>query len=275
VIPRLWVCAERTALLDVLALPLHPLILLGMVTLWGMLKLSGRSGVAAPLYEGIRLLGLTLVALTLGFVALGALLGVLSNPSGLLALAPWAWAIAGPTTVLIAAKRARTRLRAVKEEKKPAAREAGALVAFVTLSAAVTALAIAARHFISDADGELSAFYRLFEWAVVDELGPVTDECLANRVLEYAQEDAIGGDALSELAHRGPSAAPGVRARLADLNDHWPPPANTIKAGGIDDLLMTLVQAGDATTAREWEARDWRANFPHRKHESRAIPLSH
>jgi hypothetical protein len=110
---------------------------------------------------------------------------------------------------------------------------------------------------------------------VVDELGPVTDECLANRVLEYSQDDDIGREALGALARRGPSAGPGIRKRLVELRENWPPPAYTIKVSGIDRLLEELARFGDGATAREWEAFDWRATFSHPKPEERSLPLSH
>jgi hypothetical protein len=137
-----------------------------------------------------------------------------------------------------------------------------------TLSASVVFMVIAARYAIPDAAPGPSLPYRFFEWAVVDHLGPPSDECLATRVLEYARDEQVGRDALKALARRGPSAARGVRARLSDLRSHWPPPDYTVKASGIRELLQKLNVYGDHETVRQWADFDWRHDFPRPKLET-------
>jgi hypothetical protein len=272
VIPRLWVCTDRPAVLEILALPLHVLVLLGFVVIWGTLQLTNRQQLAWRLGRLTQLLFLVLGSLTTAFAVVGMLLGLLINPSGFLELAPWAWSLAGPIALVLAVKRAR---REVMGARGPSGAFYGHPA--VATTAAVLAFGlIAARYAISDSDNRvLSIPYRLFDWAVIDELGPVTDECLTSRVLEYSQDDGIGRDAVGALARRGPSAVSGMRARLAELREHWPPPDYTIKTSGIDLLLAQLLRFGDAPTVREWEDFGWRDTFPHPKPEDRALPLSH
>jgi hypothetical protein len=107
VIPRLWVCTDPPLVLKLLALPLHALVLLGLVIVWGTLRLTQKSRLACRLGRLSQVLFLVLGCLTLCFAVGGMLLGLVINPSSFLGLAPWAWAIAGPIGLVFAVKRAR------------------------------------------------------------------------------------------------------------------------------------------------------------------------
>lgn len=271
-ISRVWICTEQPLVLKVLALPLHPLVLLALLICWGALKLSGRPGSARAVGSVLSTLAAALAALSLGFALVGWVLGLAINPSPFLSLAPWAWALAGPLAAWLGVRRAwaassNNSTSATSEHLSEPSPGFDSLVRFsATFSALVVFVVVAARYGISD-DSALSFPYRFFEWAVVDELGPPTDECLAMRVLEYSHDDEVGRDALKALARRGPSAAPGVRAQLAELRAHWPPPANTVMQSGISNLLKKLSVYGDHATVSEWAGLDWRNDFPHPKAE--------
>ena len=250
-------------MLSVLALPLHPLVLLALVMCWGGLRLSGKPGAARAVGRVLATLAAVLGALSLGFALLGWLLGLAINPSPFLSLAPWAWALAGPLALWLGRRRTRAIIASSAHQSDPSS----GVVMLATLSALVAFIVIAARYGIADSARGLSFPYRFFEWAIVDQLGPTTDECLAMRVLEYARDDEVGRDALKALARRGPSAAPGVRAKLAELRAHWPPPAYTVKESGIIYLLIELKSYGDHATVAQWADFGWRHDFPHPKPE--------
>lgn len=269
-IPRLWVCTEQPLALELLALPLHPLVPLGLVVVWGVLVLSKRPRLASRAGRLARPLFVALAGLVLVFATLGTLLGWVINPSGFLGLAPWAWAFAAPVALAFGVKRSMCE----SEGRVKGGLERDA--AMLTATAVLIFGSIAARYAISHSDDRaLSIPYRLFEWVVVDELGPVADECLANRVLEYGLYDDIGDDAASALSHRGPSAGPGVRARMDALYDNWPPPSHTITTSGIGELLLKLKRQGDTVTVRKWEEFDWRGSFPDPKPDRFERPLRH
>lgn len=260
-------CTDQPLALKVLALPLHPLVLLALVVGWGAFTLSGKRGAARVARSLLATLAAALGGLSLGFALVGWLLGLAINPSPFLSLAPWAWALVGPLATWLGSRRARGAVFASRDgQSQPPLGFAFALVA--TLSASVVFMVIAARYAIPDAARELSLPYRFFEWAVVDHLGPPSDECLATRVLEYAGDEQVGRDALKALARRGPSAARGVRARLSDLRSHWPPPDYTVKASGIRQLLQQLNVYGAHETVRQWADLDWRHDSPGPKLET-------
>jgi hypothetical protein len=263
VISRVWVCSEQPLVLNVLALPLHPLVLLALVMCWGGLRLSGKPGAARAVGRVLAWLAALLGALSLGFALVGWLLGLAINPSPFLSLAPCAWALAGPLALWLGRRRARAVMASSARQSEPSP----GVVMLATLSALVVFILIAARYGIADSARGLSLPYRFFEWAIVDELGPPTDECLAMRVLEYGRDEEVGRDALKVLARRGPSAAPGVRAQLTELRAHWPPPAYTIKTSGISQLLQKLTIYGDHATVEQWADFGWRHDFPHPKPE--------
>lgn len=264
-ISRVWVCTDQPLTLKVLALPLHPLVLLALVVGWGAFTLSGKRGAARVARSLLATLAAALGGLSLGFALVGWLIGLAINPSPFLSLAPWAWALVGPLATWLGSRRARIAVFASRDGQS---QPSPGLALLATLSASVVFMVIAARYAIPDAARELSFPYRFFEWAVVDHLGPPSDECLATRVLEYARDEQVGRDALKALARRGPSAARGVRARLSDLRSHWPPPDYTVKESGIRELLQKLNVYGDHETVRQWADFDWRHDFPRPKLET-------
>jgi len=118
---------------------------------------------------------------------------------------------------------------------------------------------------ISDADGNVAAApYRLFEWGIVDRIGgPISDECLANRVLEYGDYNKNGENASDELYSRKESAIPGVVARLDQLADDWPPKPRTVTDNGIAMLLNFLKRQGEVNEVRRWERIPYNQDMQH------------
>lgn len=92
-------CTEQPLVLELLALPLHPLVLLALVVCWGALRFARKRDMARSLACVMLILGATLGALSLGFALGGWLLGSAINPSPFLSLAPWTWALAAPVAL--------------------------------------------------------------------------------------------------------------------------------------------------------------------------------
>lgn len=84
----------------------------------------------------------------------------------------------------------------------------------------------------------------------------VSNECLAMRVLEYGDNGA-GLEAQDELAARDESAVDGVAAKLEELRDHWPPPAQTTTSLGITRLLRFLDRRGETRVVGRWQGTNY------------------
>jgi hypothetical protein len=227
---------------------------------WWML--IGRVSAARLLLLAVGATGVTLLASVMLFGGVGSALWAMDiDPTYVVGLAPWWWGACGLSLVAIAVRYVRgVGLQAIRERLAlPELRGRGGCLYGIGLVACSTlSLMIAARHFINDSDQEggtvASIPYRLFEWGIVDRIpGPVSDECLANRVLEYGKYDRNGTDARDELDLRGDSAVPGVVARLNQLADHWPPKPHTVTRIGIVMLLGFLERQGEVNTVRRWK----------------------
>jgi hypothetical protein len=268
VIPRVWVCTDQPLALELLSKPLHPLLLLALLMLWGFLKVAERPQAVTATLRALGVLSGTLVFLAVAFFAVAWFVRSFFDPTPLLSSARWAWAVAGPIALAVAIWRARGALVSQANEspesgqaENPTTAEASPLAPAVVifLSCGLSAL-IVAGYVSPDANSEgLSSIpYRLFEWGVADELGPATDECLALRAIEYGTLDRIGLEAMNELSFRKGAATAGVRAQLDVLRAHWPPPPKSTTDTGIGFLLGILARYGDSSTVKAWEKLNWR-----------------
>jgi len=232
--------------------------------------LRGRVHLAQLLLKGAGASAIVLAVLVLLFGAMAvALLATGLDPSTVLQFAPLGWALGGALLASSLVAYVRTHGWPTLRERFATLQGHGRAVGFmwwVMLVACLSASsAIGARYFISDATGGVFSIpYRLFEWGVVDRIdGPVSDECLANRVVEYARYDPNGRRASEELELRGAAAIPGVVAKLQTLRNHWPPAPHTVTDMGIAGLLNFLKRHGETNEVRKWEATDWQHDLLH------------
>lgn len=277
-IARLWVCTEQPIPLSVAALPLHPVVLLLSLALAAWWMLIGRVSGARLILLAAGVAGATLLASTMLFGGLGSALSAMdSNPTYVLQFAPWWWAACGLGLMAAAVRHVRRvggqtiRERLAMPEVRG---RGGCLYGLGLLFCASLSSVIVARPFISDADGNPVAIpYRLLEWGIIDRIGgPISDECLANRVLEYGTYDDNGTDARHALYIRKASAVPGVVTRLNQLADEWPPKPHTVTEVGIDMLLNFLKQHGEWETVRRWEQIPYAKDMEHIEPSSTPFP---
>jgi hypothetical protein len=259
VIARWWVCTEQPLPLWVAALPLHPLVLLLALALAAWWMLIGRVSAARLVFLAVGASTALLAASTLLFAGVGtALFALGQNPTYALRFAPWWWGLGGALLIGAAVRYVRkVGLQAVRERLAvPELRAShGCVWLLVLVAAVVPSIAIVVRYFVSDEEANVAAVpYRLLEWGIIDRLdGPVSDECLANRVLEYGNYNSIGEDASAALYSRKGSAVAGVTARLDELAEHWPPKPHTVTGAGIAALVNFSERYGQRETVERWK----------------------
>lgn len=229
---------------------------------WWMLR--GRVHLAQLFLKGVGASAIVLAVLLLLFGAMAiALLATGLDPSAVLQFAPLGWALGGSllasSTIVYARRHGWRTLRERFTTLQGHGRAVGFMWWLVLAACFSASSVIGARYFISDATGGVFSIpYRLLEWGVVDRIdGPVSDECLANRVVEYANHDPNGRRAAEELEVRGAAAVPGVIAKLRTLRNQWPPAPHTVTETGIATLLSFLKRHGETDEVHKWEATRW------------------
>lgn len=268
-IARWWVCTEQPLPLRLAALPLHPLILLFALALGAWWMLIGRVSAARLVFLAVGASAALLTASTLLFAGVGMALHALNqNPTFALRFAPWWWGLGGALLIGVGMRYVRRiGLGALRQRlTMPELRAShGCLWVLILIAGLVPSIAIGARYFISDEEGNLvAAPYRLLEWGIIDRVnGAISDECLANRVLEYGDYDPIGRDASEALYSRKDSAVHGVTARLDELAKHWPPKPHTVTRNGIVMLLNFSRRQGRWEAVERWKRIPYDEDLKH------------
>jgi hypothetical protein len=269
-VPRVWTCGEQHPLLVVLSVSLKPVVI-GLLVVGALLALMRRRPLLSRLlFRTALVASVSVLAAVAAFtMASVALAKTESNPTLVLRWAPWVWAGLGPLSLAVAFKPAFAAQdgwrRLLQREAPMGGRSPPSrlLVVGGLACAFVATTVLGARYFISDEHSRLSAPYRLFEFLVPDQIELIaSDDCLAQRVLEYGDSDPfVGRPAARKLASRGSWGIDAVVTRLNEVREKWPAEPHQVTEDGVLWSMRFLAKRHAESRLRSWEDLRWRQDL--------------
>lgn len=264
-VPRVWTCVEPPLPLRLLALPIHPLVVLVFFALAFAGLALGRDAAGRKLLRlgAVMSIGLAGTVILFGLSVL-ALATNGMNPTPVLRFLPWASAITGPLAMGLGWSKAGAASSLGLNSVSARPRIVGQEVSWLGVATSVgLALVIGLRCFVIDNNWPYaSAPYRLMEFFITDQLDTVaSDECLAARALEYGPYDLSVKRPARELDRRGLGAVAGVVALMERTRAHWPPEPHTVSPDGMRWAIQYLREHGEGDVAARWDGVDWKRDL--------------